>query len=67
MNDRLRAASNEVRAQLEDGRSTDRNLGQGVRSLQAMAVIDQALDGIPGPEPKVKKPVEPVETVEPEP
>lgn len=58
MIDRLRGASNEVRAQLADGRSTNRTLEQGLQAIQAMAVIDQALDAIPEPEPakKAKKP-----------
>lgn len=54
MIDRLRAASQEVRAQLGDGRGTFRNLGDGVNALNAMAVIDQALDGIPDPKAKAK-------------
>jgi len=60
MNDKLRAASQEVRAQLADGRSTNRTLEQGVNAIQAMAIIDQALDAIPEPKPepakKTKKP-----------
>lgn len=71
MIDRLRAASNEVRAQLADGRSTNRTLEQGLAAIQAMAIIDQTLDGIPDPkaekaEPKTPKTAKPEKPAVPE-